>query len=253
MNITSEESAYNEATQDNIVTWQIFCENCAKFAAIEFAVQCRAFVAENPVSTQGIAANEFGKKFLEYFSKHFDALTITRPKFGDQNGNASSGSRNRAPMLRSIARPNTVDFSRNFTSDDSESSNKNEIISNEAKKDKGKKMFRHLSFRVLRDSAAGRTLRNLFRQTSAEEVLTSENGKEKERNSAKNSKAKLKIEKQLTIKREVDKEGILNLLMAPDDYDGSPQWERCKTLLIKQGGNMLLEFYIPVKVLILIT
>lgn len=254
MNTAREDLGYDEMALSGSLTWQVFCENSAKFAAIEFGVQCRTFIFENPISTQGIIISEFGKKFVEYFIKHFNALTTSRFKTeersenGNVNADVSTLSRT-TPRLKSVGRPNTVDLSSTFASSEAsclvETRQKEETTNNEiTKKDKGKGMFKHLSFKVLRKSTAGRTIRNLFRQSSSEDSSTAEANT----NMATQSKGKIKSKADKSSKPHLEKEGILNLLTTPEDFDSSPQWERCRVQLLRQNDSNILEVFVPPKV-----
>lgn len=249
MDVRNENSNYDEALLGRNVTWQLFCENSAKFAAVEFAVQCRAYVAENPMQTQGIIAKDFGRKFAECFIKHFDILTLTRPRtLPSETYNGAAGSR-----LKSIGRSQTIDVTSGFVSRDTvyqvESVAHGEIENNEVRKERGKSLFQYLSFKVLRESSAGRSLKHLFRQT-VEEAVANESKKDAAHNSSDVKHAAKPSERKLSSsnRREIEKEGILNLFSMPEDFDILPNWERCRMLLTRDDDNYILELYVPVQV-----
>lgn len=190
-----------------------FCERHARAAAQNFARACVHFmsVSLSETARSTITHKDFLKKFLDYFSDHFEK------EFCRRRLQTASG----AKVLNGTHVSSSVEQE---LSDYSEQETDSPLVHH-------KPFFRRLSFKGLRKG------KGFFHKQHSDEVELSGNS---------GRLAKTKLAK---IVVECRKEGFVNYL-TPESLDqpgGAQKWERCRLALIKTVGGYMLEFYSPPK------
>ena len=262
--------------------WLEFCEREAALAAHKFTIAISGFI-DGATSREYMAPREpkeYAKKYVDYFLQHFCAQPGQQGRKGNegelghvgpllQNGPLSAPNSpirkqdqvlKHAPYQRSTTLDGGTDH-RLLLNNRPHSHGGHDVVRNqtlpkewqvkplEETVPRSKSFFRKFSIRHIRGP---KPLRQLFKQHSEERnSLSSSDSVPANHKQTKRQRAKLEKAKHSKMFVECEKEGILHHLVDDDSVD-TPEWHKCRLVLLKSTAGYMLEFYVPPKVCIIL-